>query len=125
MTEAMIVEAIRASGGTDAALSARQTTAVADPQAVDAFQAAMETEEVTPVPFATQVAEVWRTAQVNQQEGIRRMKALSELSHLGNTSLADLTRLQYEVANFSFQQEIVTSIAKKASDGISTLIKNQ
>ena len=36
----------------------------------------------------------------------------------------ELSTLQYEVANLSFQQEIVTNIAKKASDAVSTLVKN-
>jgi len=125
MTEEMIVEAVRAAGGVSGIGAAQAPQAVADQQAVEAFQRAMEPDGPSPVPLASQVAETWRAAQDSQQEILHRMTALSDLSKLGNASLADLSRLQYEVANYAFQQELVTSIAKKASDGVVTLVKNQ
>lgn len=122
MTEAMIVEAVRSAVGPGGIGAVQQAV---DPQAVQAFQEAMDPSGPSDVPFASQVAETWRATQDSQQEILHRMSALSDLSKLGNASLADLTMLQYEVANLSFQQEVVTSIAKKASDGVTTLIKNQ
>jgi len=125
MTEAMIVEAVRAAGGPNGPGAVQNAPQVADPQAVQAFLRAMEPDGPSDVPFASQVAETWRAAQDSQQEILHRMSALSDISQIGNASLADLTTLQYEVANLSFQQEVVTSIAKKASDAVTTLIKNQ
>ena len=128
MTEAMIVEAVRAAGGganaANAVQAANAAQACADPQAVAAFEQAMGAEAATPVPMASQIAETWRGAQDGQQGILHRMSSLADLAQLESASVAQLTRLQYEVANFSFQQEIVTNIAKKATDAISTLVKN-
>jgi len=125
MTEAMIVEAVRSAGGPNGLGALQQTAPVADPEAVQAFQQALAPEEPSAVPFASQVSETWRAAQDSHQTILHRMTALSDLSRIGSASLANLTMLQYEVANLSFQQEVVTSIAKKACDGVTTLIKNQ
>ena len=127
MTEAMIVEAVRAAGGGNAlnvAQAANAAQAAIDPQAVAAFEQAMGAEAATPVPMASQIAETWRSAQDGQQGILSRMSSLADLAQFERASAAQLTRLQYEVANFSFQQEIVTNIAKKATDAISTLVKN-
>lgn len=127
MTEAMIVEAVRAAGGTHA-LEAAQATGAAqatlDPQAVQAFQNAMAPTGVSPVPMATQVAETWSAAQANYQTILHRMTALSDMTRIGRVSAAQLTELQYQVMSLGFQQEVVTNISKKASDAISTLVKN-
>ena len=40
-------------------------------------------------------------------------------------SIAEMSELQYEVANLSFQQEVVAKVADKASNAIQTLVKNQ
>ncbi len=126
MTEAMIVEAIRAAGGGNAgAVGAVQAAPQAmDPQAVEAFERAMGAEAATPVPMASQISETWRAAQDGQQGLLHRMTALADVAQLKQASVAQLTMLQYEVASFSFHQEIVTNIAKKATDAISTLVKN-
>lgn len=128
MTEAMIVEAVRAAGGGANAVNAAQAMnaapATADPQAIAAFEQAMGAEAATPVPMASQIAETWRAAQDGQQGILHRMTALADVAQMKEASVAQLTMLQYEVANFSFQQEVVTNIAKKATDAISTLVKN-
>lgn len=124
MTEAMIVEAVRAAGGAAGVGAAQALPQVADPQAVEAFARAMGTEAATPVPMASEIAETWRAAQTNQQGMLHRMTALSGLAQMEGASVAQLTQLQYEVANFAFQQEIVTNIAKKATDAVTTLVKN-
>ena len=132
MTEQMIIEAVKAAG-TNATQTAQTATAVqatADPAAVARFQAAMAPQQVsapeavTDIPFASQVSKTWQVAQTNYQGIVHRIKALTELREMHGPSSADLSALQYEVQNLSFQQEVVTSIAKKASDAISTLIKN-
>lgn len=124
MTEAMIVEAIRAAGGVSGIDQMASVQQVADPSAVARFEAAMAPQAPTDIPFASQVAETFGAAQANYQEMLHRVHALTSLSRTQALSAAQLSELQYEVANLSFQQEIVTNIAKKASDAISTLVKN-
>ncbi len=130
MTEAMAIEAVRAAAGPQTA-AAQPAAAVADPSAVDRFQAAMAAQgpqaasAADPIPFASEAAAAWRSAQVNNQGILHRVKALSELGAGGNPAAAQLVELQYEVMNLSFQQEIVTKVADKSSNAIQTLIKNQ
>ena len=126
MTESMIVEAVRAAGGSPLAAvdpaAVGPTTSVADPAAVARFDAAME---VTPIPFASEASAAWRSAQANNQGILHRIRALSELHRMHGPSAGDLVELQYEVMNLSFQQEVVTKVADKSSNAIQTLVKNQ
>jgi len=124
MTETAIVEAVRAAGTAMDAQNAMQAAKAADPAAVERFQAAMTPQAPSDIPFAAQVASTFKTAEANYQGILHRIKALTELRGLHGASAADMTALQYEVANLSFQQEVVTNIAKKASDAVSTLVKN-
>lgn len=124
MTEAAIIEAIRAVGTAMPISSSPAVSAAMDPAAVQAFQQAIAPDGPSPVPFAQQVAETWNSVQGSYQSHLHRMSALSELSRLGGVSAAHLTELQYEVMELSFQQDIVTTVAKKASDAVSTLVKN-
>ncbi|MCQ2390136.1 MAG: hypothetical protein MJ240_01830 [Kiritimatiellae bacterium] len=124
MTEMAIIEAIRAAG-TQARPEVPETVGqTIDSQAVARFEKAMDVGAPTEVPFASQVSEVWRSAQDNHQGILHRIKALTELRNLRGPSAAELSELQYEVANLSFQLEVVTNVAKKASDAVSTLVKN-
>ena len=128
MTEAMIVEAIRAAHGTGFDTSAQPVAPTADPAAVARFQAAMAPSGVVradPVPFASEVGAVWDSARARNQEMLHRVQALSSLSSMNSATMANLVELQYEVMNLSFQQDVVTKIADKASTAIQTLIKNQ
>lgn len=133
MTEAMIVEAVRAAGGAQPAVSANGVASpspVADPSSVAKFEAAMAVDgigpvQVDPIPFASEASAVWRSAQVNNQGILHRIRALAELGASGNVAAANLIELQYEVMNLSFQQEVVTKVADKSSNAIQTLIKNQ
>ena len=132
MTESMIVEAVRAAGGPQGAAAdpgaVGASTSVADPSAVNRFNAAMGvqgTSEVVPVPFASEVSAAWRSAQVNNQGILHRIRALSQLGRMHGPSSGELVELQYEVANLAFQQEVVTKVADKTSNAIQTLIKNQ
>ena len=124
MNEAMIVEAVKAAGTATQMMQPQAATAVADPSAVAQFQNAMGTGEAAPVPLASQIAETWGAAQKSHQGILHRIKALTELRGLRGPSAAEMAELQYEVANLAFQQEVVTNVAKKASDAVSTLIKN-
>ena len=128
MNEAMIVEAIRAAKPTtDVAMQAPNAPqAVADPSAVSRFQAAMGvdgTQEVDPIPFASEATAAWRASQVENQTILHRIRALSGLTR--SPSSIELLELQYDVANLAFQQEVVTKVADKTSTAIQTLIKNQ
>ena len=132
MTEAMIVEAVKAAGG--AQMSATDSGAVnasapvADPSAVSRFNAAMGvqgTTEVDPIPFASEVSAAWRSVQVNNQGILHRIRALSQLGRMHGPASGELVELQYEVMNLSFQQEVVTKVADKTSNAIQTLVKNQ
>ncbi len=128
MTEQMIVEAVRAAGagGPQNAIPVDSQTlkaqSVADPSAVGRFEAAMAAD---PVPFASEAAAAWRSAQANNQGILHRIRALSEMGRMHGPSAGNLVELQYEVMNLAFQQEVVTKVADKASNAIQTLIKNQ
>lgn len=134
MTDAMILEAVRAAGGP----SSMQWTAgpdapgaVADPSAVSRFEAAMGVDgpdaagQADPVPFASEATAAWRMAQANNQGILHRIRALAQLDKMNGPSAHELVELQYEVANLSFQQEVVTKVADKSSNAIQTLVKNQ
>ena len=124
MTEAMIVEAVRAAGSANPVQQAQAVQQTIDPAAVTRFEAAMAPQGPTEIPFAGQVAATFNAAQGQYQEMLHRTHALVAMSKVHGLSAAELSTLQYEVANLSFQQEIVTNIAKKASDAVSTLVKN-
>ena len=97
---------------------------VADPEAVAAFEEAMGPQEPDPIPFAQQVSEAWRSAQDIRSEKLKRIEALVNESPDTGRSADAMLRLQYELINFGFQQEVVSDITKKASTAIETLIKN-
>ena len=133
MTDSMIVEAVRAAGGTQSTMAdmTSQVAAVADPQAVARFDAAMSTGSVhgvrgaDPIPFASEMAVSWRSAIENNQGILHRIRALTDLRNTHSPASLELMELQYEVMNLSFQQEVVTKVADKSSNAIQTLIKNQ
>ncbi len=132
MTESMIVEAVRAAGGPTAldqqGAGVGAAQAVADPAAVQRFQAAMGVDgpsQVDPIPFISQASAAWREAHANNQGILHRIRALSEMNTMSQPSVAQLVELQYEVANLAFQQEIVTKVAAQTSTAIQTLVKNQ
>jgi len=123
MNETMAIEAVRAATAASAqAMPAQQ--AVADPAAVEAFAQAMQVQPVGEVPFAAQVREAWGAAEAAHQTHLHRMEALTNLANGAVPSVANLSQLQYEVATTAFQLEVTTSVAKKAGDAVSTLIKN-
>lgn len=125
MTETAIIEAVRGAGLGAQLQPAAEIAKTADTDAVARFEAAMAPAQgPTDIPFAAQISETWRTAQDNHQGILHRIKALTELRTGQGPSALELSMLQYEVANLSFQQEIVTNLAKKSSDAISTLVKN-
>ena len=136
MTDEMIVEAIR-SVKMNSPRNVESTTGVgapapvANPDAVARFQAAMatpaveETAKVGEIPFVDQLSATWRSAQANRQGMLHRIRTLSEMSGKDGVTAAQLAELQYEVANLSFQQEVVAKVADKSSNAVQTLIKNQ
>lgn len=127
MTEAMIIEAVSSAraAGVDPAMAASQVQSAPDPEAVAKFQVAMAPAPVAEVPFADSAAMSWRMAHDNNQGIVHRIRALSELSAERALSAPEMFELQYEVANLSFQQEVVAKVADKASQAVQTLIKNQ
>ena len=132
MTESMIVEAVRAAGGAQSTTAidsqTLQVEATADPAAVERFQSAMGVQDATnvdAVPFASEVSAAWRSAQVNNQGILHRIRALAQLKDDHYVSAPEMVELQYEVANLAFQQEVVTKVADKTSSAIQTLVKNQ
>jgi len=132
MTESMIVEAIRAAGTAasqaPAAEAAASVAPEADPDSVSRFQAAMGVggpQASDPIPFASEAAAAWRSAQANNQGILHRIRALSELGRMHGPAALEMVELQYEVINLSFQQEVVAKVADKSSNAIQTLVKNQ
>ena len=130
MTEQMIVEAVKATGGSSevwkAGVLEAQTSGPLDIQASDSavqrFDRAMAAD---PVPFASEASAAWRDAHANNQGLIHRIQALTELGRMHGPSAGEMVELQYEVMNLAFQQEVVTKVADKASTAIQTLVKNQ
>ena len=131
--ETLAVEAIRASQSATAAQpdalggAGAPSGPLAPPSAsaVARFEAAMAPDAPAAIPFASQVSAAWQSAQANNQGMIHRIRALAELQGRHSLSAAELVELQYEVMNLSFQQEVVTKVADKASTAVQTLIKNQ
>ena len=129
--ETLAVEAIRASQSATTAQTAAQAAGPAAPpsaSAVSKFQAAMAADApqgVSEIPFASQVSAAWRSAQANNQGMLHRIRALTDLRGRHAVSAPEMLELQYEVMNLSFQQDVVTKIADKASNAVQTLIKNQ
>ena len=125
MTEQMIVEAVKAAGAAGAPQDPAAVNAIDRVPSVDAvqrFEAAMAAD---PVPFASEVSAVWRSAQVNNQGILHRIRALCDLKEMHAPAAGNLIELQYEVMNLAFQQEVVTKVADKSSNAIQTLVKNQ
>ena len=133
MTESMIVEAVRAAGTAPSQMTAAvgapgTAMPVADPAAVSRFQAAMGAagpQPVTaadPIPFASEAAAAWRSAQANNQGILHRIRALSAMNGQHNVAAQEMLELQYEVMNLSFQESVVSKVADKASNAIQTLI---
>ena len=129
MTDAAIVEAVRAVSAADRMQmnAAAQAAPVADPAAIDAFQAAMavdEPEKVSPVPFADQIAQTWRTAENAEQIHLHRMKDIAAPGEKRLLSPMELASMQYELVTMNFNLEMTLAVAKKTSDAVTTLIKN-
>lgn len=127
MVEVASIEAVRAvQAPQSVAYLNEQMNAnkVADPEAVAAFEEAMGPQGPDPIPFAQQVSEAWRCAQDVRSDKLKRIEALINMNPDEGRSADVMLRLQYELINFGFQQEVVSDIAKKASTAIETLIKN-
>ena len=128
MLEAAAIEAVRAAQAPQSVAYLNEQLAAdkaAGTDAVKAFQAAMGAGQPDPIPFAEQIGATWRVAQDMNQGIMHRIHALTQAKQLGNSpSVLQMTELQYEVANLSFQQEVVTNVAKKASSAVETLVKN-
>ena len=78
-----------------------------------------------PVPFVSETAASWRSAQANNQGILHRIRALSDMRGRHNVAALEMMELQYEVMNLAFQQEVVAKVADKSSNAIQTLVKNQ
>ena len=127
MIEVATIEAVRAvQAPQSVAYMNEQMCAnrVADPEAVAAFEEAMCPQGPDPIPFAQQVSEAWRSAQDVRSERLGRIESLINTDSKAGRSADLMLRLQYELINFNFQQEVVSDIAKKASGAIETLVKN-
>ena len=131
MTEIVAVDAVRgsaAANGMDWPAMSERVGGAPDPSSVSRFQAAMGVDgpkAADPIPFASEASAAWRMAQENNQGLLHRIRALTELGHMHGPAALNMVELQYEVMNLSFQQEVVTKVADKASNAIQTLIKNQ
>ena len=127
MTEIAVIEALRSVQGVDPTAQVAQAANVqqtADPNAIEAFNAAMGVERTGEIPFASQISGAWQGAQDSYQAHLHRLRTLSESGDNGTMSVANMSALQYEVANTNFQLEVTVSVAKKASDAVQTLVKN-
>jgi len=123
MNETMAIEAVRAATA-GAAQNPPPVRPTADPTAVAAFSDAMGAAPAGEVPFAAQVQSAWQASEAAYQTHLHRTEALCELANGSTPSLAGLSQLHYELCTAGFQLEVTTSIAKKSSDAVSTLVKN-
>jgi len=139
MTNEMIIEAVRSAMAVQPVMQPirlEATTVAADPAVVAKFEEAMRTADVSPaqlvppaekvhdIPFAGRAEAAFMAAQDNNQGIMSRIHALS--AEGGRTlTMPELMELQYEVANLSFQQDLVTKVIDRASTAIQTLVKNQ
>ena len=127
MLEVASIEAVRAVQAPQSVAYLNEqmrTNRVADPEAVAAFEEAMGPQGPDPIPFAQQVSEAWRSAQDVRSRRLGRIESLINTNPDEGRSADAMLRLQYELINFNFQQEVVSDIAKKASTAIETLVKN-
>ena len=129
MNEAMAIEAVRASGGLQSQqLMTQMAPPTVDPAAASAFADAMGAPQAVsaplPVPFADGLQRAWHASQVEQQVHKHRVSALLEMGAARGLSAAELSAMQYEFSTMGFELEVTTIIAKKASDAVSTLVKN-
>jgi len=125
MTESMIVEAVRAAGSANPGTfgTVAGATPTADPAAIARFQAAMAPAEPQGMPFVSEVASTWQASHDAYQARLRCVESLSAMRGGGHCAI-QLMELQYDVAALAFQQEVVSNVAKKASDAVTTLVKN-
>jgi len=125
MTESMIIEAVRSAGGVNAVqpVATMATAPTADPDAIARFQAAMAPEAPQGMPIVSELTSTWQASQDAYQTRLHRIETLTGMLG-GGHSAQEMMTLQYEVAALAFQQEVVTNVAKKASDAVSTLVKN-
>ena len=137
MTEAMIVEAVRAAQANAAAdpammggVSPGAPSAVADPAAVERFQAAMGVngvsapEAVDPIPFASEASAAWRSAQVNHQGILHRIRALAQLDRMHGPSAAEMVELQYDLQMWNLALTTMTNINKNMGDALNSIASN-
>ena len=131
MTEAMIVEAVRAAGGPQMTAvdpgAVNASVSVADPSAVSRFNAAMGvqgTTEADPVPFVSEVSAAWRSAQVNNQGILHRIRALSQLGRMHGPASGELVELQYDLQQWNLALTTMTHINKNMGDALNSLASN-
>ena len=100
-------------------------SALVNPKTVTHFQALLGEPQIPLASaVASAVASAWQEAEtLNRRLRVRLTDRLQSGVHR-LWSFQDLAALQYDVASITFQQEVVTQLAKKATDGVTTLIKN-
>jgi len=134
-----IVEAIQAAMKATATQAAETVQAAQPPDVklVEKFNEIMATADIRPenqivqepaptrVPFADRVGEAFHAAEARQFETYGKLHKLVDVSKNRTLSLTELMELQYQVANLSIQQELVTKVIDRGSQAIQTLFKNQ
>ncbi len=121
---AQATEAATAAKGPDAALVEKfnQVMATADIRPENQI---VQPPTPTPIPFADRVGQAFRAAEARQFETYGKLHDMVETSKSKTLSLTELMELQYQVANLSIQQELVTKVIDRGSQAIQTLFKNQ
>ena len=134
-----IVEAIQAAmkASETKAAEAVQVAKPPDAATVEKFNEIMATADIrpenqivqpptpTPIPCADRVGQAFRAAEARQFETYGKLHDMVETSKSKTLSLTELMELQYQVANLSIQQELVTKVIDRGSQAIQTLFKNQ
>lgn len=75
-------------------------------------------------PLAAEVVEAWQQAMAAHREVRSHVVERLQRGVGRSLSAVELTALQYDVTALSLQQEVLSQVARKATDAVSTLIKN-
>jgi len=108
-----------------------------DALAVEKFNQIMASSEIRPenqivqaefpsrIPFADRLGEAFQIAQIRQYDLYAELESMAKSSATGMLPMTELMKLQYQVANLAFQQDLVTKVIDRGSQAIQTLFKNQ
>lgn len=101
-----------------------RNTRVPTSESVEHFDAVMAEMKMSSMPTVSMLSEVWRQTADTHLALRERLIARIGYGSKRELSLVELSAVQYDLINLTLRQEIITQVAKKATDAVSTLVKN-